>query len=117
MSGLWFLFTNHIAEAAGAAPVPPQNTAEYTDAVWVYWSPDPTTFSTENKAVVIDGANSGWSPRVIGLPSVLRIADRLAVYFDGSSADTIGHGGRDIGVAWLDLPLTAPSESARKPSA
>jgi predicted GH43/DUF377 family glycosyl hydrolase len=103
--GLWYLFTNHIAESTDHSPVPPQNSTEYTDAVWVYWSADPTRFDSANKAVVIDSQNSGWSPIVVGLPSVVRVGDRLAVYFDGSNEHTIGHGGRDIGVAWLDLPI------------
>jgi len=105
--GLWYLFTNHVAEARDVAPVQPQNSTEYTDAVWVYWSPDPTRFSVDDRAVVLDAQSSPWSPRVIGLPSVLEIDGRLAVYYDGCVDDTIGHGGRDIGVAWLELPISS----------
>ncbi len=107
-NGLWFLFTNHIADADDHPAVPPQNSTEYTDAVWVYWAESIDGFRPEHKAVALDAASSGWSPRVIGLPSVIRIGDRLAVYYDGAEEDTIGHGHRDVGVAWLDLPLEPP---------
>jgi predicted GH43/DUF377 family glycosyl hydrolase len=106
--GMWFLFTNHITEAEGLSPEPPQNSAEYTDAVWVYWARDLESFTSADKAVVVEADTSGWSPRVIGLPSVLPIGGRLAVYYDGSTGDSIGHGRRDVGVAWLDLPLAVP---------
>ena len=36
----WFLFTNHVGIDDGG---------EYTDAVWVYWSTDPTTFDPATK--------------------------------------------------------------------
>lgn len=107
-NGLWFLFTNHIGDESGWDPVPPQNTSEFTDSILVYWSADPTKFDAERKAVVVDAQNAEWTPRIVGLPSVLPIGDRLAVYFDGALNDTIEHGGRDIGVAYLDLPLEPP---------
>ena len=44
----WFLFTNHIGL---------DERGEYTDAVWVYWSKDLNRWSTEDRAVVLDGAN------------------------------------------------------------
>ncbi|MFF9565170.1 hypothetical protein ACF1AJ_17625 [Leifsonia sp. NPDC014704] len=108
-TGLWFLFTNHITHDPDASPVPPQNSAEFTDAVWVYWSYDPLAFSADRRAVVIDAPISGWSAKVIGLPSVVQVGDRLAIYFDGSPNDDISHGYRDIGVAWLELPLRIPN--------
>jgi predicted GH43/DUF377 family glycosyl hydrolase len=109
VGGWWFLFTNHIGTAAGFAAVPPQDSVEYTDAIWVYWSHDLEHWDQNNKAVVLDAAATGWSPRIVGLPSVLPINGRLAVYYDGLVDDTIAHGYRDIGVAWLDLPLRPPS--------
>ena len=105
--GLWYLFTNHIGVAPDLPAVPPQGSAEYTDAVWVYWSTDPTRFSAHNRATVLDAESSMWSPRIVGLPSVLEIDGRLAVYYDGSVDNTIGHGGRDIGVTWLNLPVSS----------
>lgn len=109
-AGLWFLFTNHVGRAADKSPEPPQNTSEYTDAVWVYWSDSLERFDPKNKAIVLDSSNCAWSPRVIGLPSVLPIGGRLAIFYDGAIEDSISHGYRDIGVAWLNLPLTpAPS--------
>lgn len=107
-NGLWFLFTNHVGVAADYAAVSPQGSPEYTDAVWVYWSDDPTRWSAGRRAVVIEAADTGWSPRVVGLPSVVVIGDRLAVYYDGATRDAIDHGLRDIGVAYLNLPLSPP---------
>jgi len=107
-TGTWFLFTNHIAIADDVEAEHPQNSSEYTDAIWVYWAHDLDSFSSEDKAVVLNAESSGWSPRVIGLPSVLPIGDRLAIYYDGAERDSISHGYRDVGVAWLDLPLVAP---------
>lgn len=108
VNGLWFLFTNHVGVAGGHAAVQPQNSSEYTDAVWVYWSEDPTRWTADRRAVVIEAADTGWSPRVVGLPSVVVVGDRLAVYYDGCMRDSIDHGLRDIGVSFLDLPLTPP---------
>ena len=62
----------------------------------------------EHKAVVLDAQNCNWSPNIIGLPSVVKIGSRLALYYDGYNGDDFGHMGRDIGLAWLELPLIAP---------
>jgi predicted GH43/DUF377 family glycosyl hydrolase len=95
----WYLFTNHVGlDAAG----------EYTDAIWVYWSDDPTRWDPDQKGVVLDRNNCAWSGRVIGLPSVLRIGHKLAIYYDGVAGDSTSHLDRDIGLAWLDLPLRRP---------
>ncbi|MCQ6558415.1 hypothetical protein NNL21_06855 [Paenibacillus mendelii] len=96
----WFLFTNHIGidEAGG----------EYTDAIWVYWSHDPNRWNPENKAVVLDGRNCSWSKACIGLPTVVPVGDRLAMVYDAPGGDSKSHMRRDIGLAWLDLPLTPP---------
>ncbi|MBT3290753.1 MAG: hypothetical protein HN380_25640 [Victivallales bacterium] len=96
----WFLFTNHIGiNDLGQ---------EYTDAVWVYWSDDPTRWSPERKAVVLDGENCSWSQECVGMPTVVRVGERLAMLYDGPGGDSISHMGRDIGLAWLELPLTPP---------
>ncbi|MFI1093874.1 discoidin domain-containing protein [Streptomyces sp. NPDC020917] len=95
----WFLFTDHIAlDAFG----------EYTDAVWVYWTRDPDHWDPQDKAVVLDRTNCAWSPYVMGLPSVVPLGGRLAVFYDGRPAPDISHMGRDVGLAWLDLPLRPP---------
>lgn len=104
----WFLFTNHIAVAHDVEPVPPQLSAEYTDAVWVYWAQELTGFNTRDKAVAVDAPSSGWSPRVIGLPSVIPLGSRLALYYDGAESDTIGHGDRDVAMLTLELPIVVP---------
>ena len=105
----WFLFTNHVGIKDGL---------EYTDAIWVYWSKDLTKWDPVNKAVVLDSKNCKWSKHIIGLPSVVQMGNRLAIFYDGSDADPIpagvkSHMNRDIGLAWLDLPLTIPVQASK----
>jgi predicted GH43/DUF377 family glycosyl hydrolase len=100
-TGTWFLFTNHVGLKDGL---------EYTDAIWVYWSKDFQRWDPEKKAVVLDGLNCTWSKQIIGLPSVVKVGGRLALLYDGFSGKGIppgaaSHMRRDIGLAWLDLPL------------
>ncbi len=106
----WFLFTNHIGlEASPQDSNDPNGThGEYTDAIWVYWSQDLNHWNVDHKAVVLDRNNCRWSPKVVGLPSVLRIGDRLAIYYDGLAQNDTNHVERDVGLAWLDLPLRVP---------
>jgi predicted GH43/DUF377 family glycosyl hydrolase len=100
-SKMWFLFTNHVGLKDGL---------EYTDAIWVYWTKNLEKWNEGNKAVVLDGATCSWSKEIIGLPSVVRVGKRLAVYYDGYAGKGIppgasSHMKRDVGLAWLDLPL------------
>ena len=102
----WFLFTNHVGIRDGL---------EYTDAIWVYWSKDLTKWDPAHKAVVLDSRNCKWSQHIIGLPSVVPCGKRLAIFYDGQDADPIppgvkSHMNRDIGLAWLDLPLVPPAK-------
>ena len=97
----WFLFTNHIG-------INDQGW-EYTDAIWVYWSKDPLKWNPQDKAVVLDGKNCTWSKNCIGMPSVLPVDGRLAIFYDAAGGDSVSHMGRDIGLAWLPLPLTPPT--------
>lgn len=99
----WFMFTNHIGIN--------EYGYSYTDAIWVYWTKDLNNWSTERKAVVVDGTTSTWSKQVIGLPSVMQIGDRLAIFYDGreqgidqQNLDRT-HITRDIGLAWVELPI------------
>lgn len=96
----WFLFTNHIGING--------RKQEFTDAVWVYWSQDLNHWNPQQKAVVLDGQNCLWSKNCIGMPSVIKMGQRLAVFYDAPGGDSISHMKRDIGLAWLDLPLTIP---------
>ena len=96
----WFLFTNHI----GLEKV------EYTDAIWVYWSKDLNKWDAKNKAVVLDNQNCIWSEKCIGMPSVVRVGKRLAVFYDAPGGKSTSHMKRDIGLAWLDLPLSLPKQ-------
>lgn len=94
----WFLFTNHIGL---------DRQGEYTESIWVYWSRDLNRWDPEHRAVVLDRTNCRWAKRSIGMPSVVRVRNRLALFYD-SSATNGGNMGRDIGLAWLKLPLSPP---------
>jgi predicted GH43/DUF377 family glycosyl hydrolase len=96
----WFLFTNHIGVN--------EQGWEWTDAIWVYWSKDLERWDARNKAVVLDGSNCSWSKRCIGMPSVIKIGKRLAILYDAPGGESLGHMQRNIGLAWLDLPLVPP---------
>lgn len=96
----WFLFTNHIGWLGEGE--------EYTDAIWVYWSHDPTMWNPDDKAIVLDRTNCTWSKRVIGLPSIVRFGNRLALFYDGVEGEGTGHMRRDIGLSWLPVPLVPP---------
>ena len=98
-TGTWFLFANHVGIEGGY---------EHTDAIWVYWTNDFKKWDPRNKAVVLDGKNCTWSRRIIGLPSVMKFGSRLAIFYDGSDSEELGHMHRDIGLAWLELPLRPP---------
>jgi predicted GH43/DUF377 family glycosyl hydrolase len=91
----WFLFTNHIGI----------DEIEFTDAIWVYWSKDLNKWDSTNKAVVLDGRNCTWSNRCIGLPSVVQVGSRLALFYDAPGGNSTDHMKRHVGLAWLDLPL------------
>jgi predicted GH43/DUF377 family glycosyl hydrolase len=94
----WYLFTNHIGIDG----------SEFTDAIWVYWSKDPSKWNSQNKAVVLDGQNCRWSQKCVGLPSVLVVGKRLAIFYDAPGENSTSHMKRSIGLAWLDLPLSVP---------
>lgn len=99
-SQTWFLFTNHIGvNEAGV---------EYTDAIWVYWSKNLYQWNADHKAIVLDGENCTWSTRCIGLPSIIEVDGKLAIFYDAPGGDSISHQKRHIGLAWLTLPLVAP---------
>jgi predicted GH43/DUF377 family glycosyl hydrolase len=104
-SGVWWLFTNHVGLRDGL---------EYTDALWVYWTDNLNRWDPAHKAVVLDGSNCRWSRHIIGLPSVVKVGNRLALFYDGNGANRIpsgvkSHMNRDVGLAWLDLPLATPA--------
>jgi predicted GH43/DUF377 family glycosyl hydrolase len=96
----WFLFTNHVGVDARG---------EYTESIWVYWSKDLNTWNPENRAVVLDDYNCRWNARNLGMPSVVKVGNRLALFYDAPAQDT-DNMGRDIGLAWLNLPLTPPAQ-------
>jgi predicted GH43/DUF377 family glycosyl hydrolase len=96
----WFLFTNHIGIDS--------KKTEYTDAIWVYWSKDINNWDAGNKAVVLDSLNCTWSQGAIGMPSVIKVDNRLAVLYDAFEGYSTHHMKRNIGLAWLELPLAIP---------
>jgi hypothetical protein len=73
----------------------------------------PKTYTRDaiRKAVVLDSHNCTWSKGVIGLPSVVKAGNRLALFYDGVQGGGRGHMGRDVGLAFLDLPLQLPLPS------
>ncbi len=97
----WFLFTNHIGF---------EDDKEFTDAIWVYWSQDLNNWNPKNKAIVLDGENCSWSKKCIGLPSVVKVGDRLALFYDAPGGESISHMKRNVGLAWLNLPLLIPAD-------
>jgi len=98
----WFLFTNHIGVEEGK---------EFTDAIWVYWSEDLNKWHPKNKAIVLDGTNCTWSNKCIGLPSIVKVGNRLALFYDAPGSTSTSHMKRHVGLAWLDLPLSIPQKS------
>jgi predicted GH43/DUF377 family glycosyl hydrolase len=99
-TGYWWLFTNHIGlDKRGV---------EYTDAVWVYWSTDLNKWDAAHKAVVLDSLNCSWAKGAIGMPSVIRVGDRLALLYDAPGGASTSHMRRNIGLAWLKLPMEVP---------
>ena len=91
----WWLFTNHINSG--------------TDAIWVYWTKDLDHWNADDMAVVLDTNNCKWSKNLIGLPSVIKVGERLAICYDGQSdPKDMWHMRRDVGLAWLKLPLVPP---------
>lgn len=96
----WYLFTNHIGITA--------EKVEYTDAIWVYWTKDILHWRKEDKAIVLDGKNCSWSKGAIGMPTVVRVGNRLAMLYDAAPGESISHMKRNIGLAWIPLPMKVP---------
>ena len=94
---IWYLFTNHIGIN--------EKKEEYTDAIWVYWTKDINEWDAKDKAVALDGKNCSWSKGAIGMPTVIKIDNKLALLYDASEGTSIGHMRRSIGLAWMTLPL------------
>ncbi len=106
-SKTWFLFTNHVGRQADGA--------EYTDAIWVYWSEAPDHWDADHKALVLDATTTSWSHKVIGLPTVIVDGNELDVFFDGrqgedSPSELRNHMDRDVGLATIALPIHLPAD-------
>lgn len=94
----WFMFVNHIK---ATDPM-------FTDAIWVFWTKNLDKWESENRAIALDGTNCTWSKRCIGMATVTQIGNRLAMVYDAAGGESVDHLGRDVGIAWYDLPLTPP---------
>ena len=94
----WYLFTNHIGIT--------KENGEYTDAIWVFWTKDIYHWNETNKAVVLDRYNCTWAKGAIGMPTVMRVGKKLALLYDGVEGNSTSHMHRNIGLAWMDLPLS-----------
>lgn len=93
--GMWYLFVNHIHESN-----------QYTDAIWVYWSRDANRWNPEDKAEVLSGKTCAWTHGAVGMPTVARISPhRLAMVYDATADGSTSHFGRDIALAYIDLPI------------
>ncbi len=95
-NGYYWMFLNHIR----LYPYP------HTDATYVFWTKDPNKWSDRDHAVVLDGRNSKWSKTITGMATVTKVGNRLAIFYDANDSTDPGHMGRDIGLAWMDLPLS-----------
>ncbi|GGD46735.1 hypothetical protein [Paenibacillus nasutitermitis] len=101
---LWFMFVNHVGRD--------EKGQEFTEAVWVYWSPSLSEWNAEDKAVVLDASNIPWVTQAVGLPSCLIADGKLWLGFDACkepvNAINRGNAHRDLGMARFDLPLRPP---------
>ncbi len=91
----WYLFTNHIGID--------KNKTEYTDAIWMYWSKDIFHWNVNDKAIVLDSVNCTWSKGAIGMPSVIKVGNKLAVLYDAYEGYSTYHMRRNIGLAWINI--------------
>lgn len=96
----WFLFTNHVGIN--------KEREEYDDAIWVYWSKSLTRWDAEKRAIVLDSNNCHWAAGRIGMPSVVKVGNRLALFYDASTSG-IGNMKCDLGLGWMSLPLRPPA--------
>ncbi|WP_439581669.1 hypothetical protein [Dyadobacter bucti] len=94
---MWYLFTNHIGIN--------EKGTEFTDAIWVYWTKDIYHWQKENKAIVLDKQNCSWSKGAIGMPTVIQTGNKLALLYDAAQGESISHMKRNIGLAWIALPV------------
>jgi len=44
----------------------------------------------------------------------VKFGKRLAVFYDAPGDDSMSHMGRDVGLAWLELPLVTPRNQRRQ---
>lgn len=96
-SKTWYLFTNHIGIT--------RENGEYTDAIWVFWTKDVNHWNEKNKAIVLDKSNCTWAKGAIGMPTVMKVGNKLAMLYDGVEGSSTSHMHREIGLAWMNLPL------------
>ena len=71
----------------------------------MYWSKDIYNWDVNNKAIVLDSSNCSWFKGAIGMPSVIKVGNKLAVLYDAFERYSTYHMKRNIGLAWIDLPI------------
>ncbi len=96
-SKTWYLFTNHIGIT--------KENGEFTDAIWVFWTKDINHWNEKDKAIVLDKSNCTWAKGAIGMPTVMKVGNKLAMLYDAAQGNSTSHMHRDIGLAWIDLPM------------
>ena len=55
------------------------------------------------------------SKRSIGMATVTKVGNPLALVYHAAGGESIDHLGRDIGIAWYDLPLVPPTQPSAAP--
>ena len=80
--------------------------------MWAFWTKDLENWNSKDRAIVLDGSNCNWSKKCVGMATVTKVGDRLAIFYDAAGGESISHMNRDIGLAWLDLPLAPPAKGS-----
>ena len=68
----------------------------------------PVPWDAAHKDVVLDSTNCSWAKGAIGMPSVIAVKGKLALLYDAAGGRSTSHMHRDIGLAWLTLPIKVP---------
>ena len=71
----------------------------------VYRSKSLDRWNADDKAVVLDAADSVTGSACTGLPSAVPTGDRLAIFQDAPRDGGAHHMSRDVGLAWLPLAI------------
>lgn len=95
-----FLFTNPVGIHS--------KKEEYTDTIGVYRAKDANKWNADHKAVAINGSNRIGGTGAIGMPTVIRVGNKLAMLYEATEGSSTLHMQRSINLTWMDLPLQLP---------